>query len=1170
MHLKAVEINGFKSFAEKIQLDFNTGITSIVGPNGSGKSNILDAILWVLGEQSYKNIRAKESLDVIFSGGKNKKPKSVAEVSLYIDNSDRVLPLEIDDIKVTRRLYKTGENQYLINDEKARLKDISELFLDTGVGKSAYSVIGQGKVERIISSSSKEIKEIIEEAAGIKKVKIRKTESEKKLEKVQGEIEKIDLIIGELEESKNRVEKQAEKALKYIELQNERDSLAKGIYERELELNTLRLNRVNETLEGLKSGIEEYQKNFEYSEEKLEKANSERESLNEDIEAMSQKNIDLKKDIDKIINDRTIFTERIKSYERELTEKKKSLSKVEEKLLEKEKELGALEIKKSVTTEELAAQESENIKFELFISEKEEIKSENELSLNMKRDKLMSLEVDRLKFINETENTSRRMKSSFSKIETLKEETEEYKTKISENSLETGKKEKEHREKETEYNGIDSKTQAMEKKITEVSLSMNKVYNKMRETDYNLKMHNTKLENLVKLDENNEGFYKGVKEILNSNIEGVEGAFISLVNIPERYERAIEAAIPGNLQDILVKDSRTAKNCISFLKDKKAGRASFLAFDTIKIGKESKAPNEKGVLGIASELVNFHEKYTPVVNFLLGNLLVVEDMDTALRLSKDNIYRGNIVTVSGELLSGRGRITGGENIRSASAQIFERKKEIKKLTEVVEKLEADYKTQEKEYNTLASLMEKTEEELTAIDDLKEKLRIDVKKLTELLEDLKSKEEKLVKGMNIVEMEIKEEELYISEYRKQEKNAKGKKLEIEDVMAKLRSTIDQDNKSVLQLKDEIEAIKNDFSDKKISYLNNKEKLKQIQRELYREKELQKEMEGQKKLLSERVEKLCDGIEELSEKLDDLEKSFENENVRYEKDFLDIKGKKNRYGELEKEERELIKQVKNIENKIVIENNKLSQEFSKREVLEIELENLRGKFNELMEAEAKPIEGDLKEASERLVKLEVRIKALGIVNLLAIEEFQELKNKYDFILSQRDDLLSSEKSLRELIKDIENIIEMRFFEAYKSINENFGYMCKEILSNSEGKLELTNVENIQETGVELLVKYKNKKRQSITLLSGGEKSMVAVAFIMAIFMYKPSPFTFFDEIEAALDETNTKKLIRKLKEFTDKSQFILITHNKETMKESDTLYGVTMNKEIGESRIISVTM
>ncbi len=1170
MHLKAVEINGFKSFAEKIKLDFNTGITSIVGPNGSGKSNILDAILWVLGEQSYKNIRAKESLDVIFSGGKNKKPKSAAEVSLYIDNSDRILPLEIDDIKVTRRLHKTGENQYLINDSKARLKDISEMFLDTGVGKSAYSVIGQGKVERIISSSSKEIKEIIEEAAGIKKVKIRKIESEKKLEKVQGEIEKIDLIIGEMEENKNRVEKQAEKALKYRELQNDRDSLAKGIYGRELEISALRLDRINVTVETLQAGIEEHQKNFEYSEKKLEEANREREGLNEDIEAMTQKNIDLKKDIDKIINDKTIFTERVKSYDRELVEKKDSLSKLEEKLLEKERELGSLEIKESVTSEELTSQESENSKFELFISEKEEIKRENELSLNMKRDRLMSLEVDRLKFINETENTSRRMKSSFSKIEALKEETEEYKNKISENSTETGKIEKEHREKETEYKGIDGRVQAMEEKITQVSLSMNKVHSKMRETDYNLKMHTTKLENLVKLDENNEGFYKGVKEILNAGIDGVDGAFISLVSIPEKYERAIEAAIPGNLQDIIVQDSRTAKKCINFLKDKKAGRASFLAFDTIKTGNKAKVPEEKGIVGIAADLLEYHEKYTSVVNFLLGNLLVVEDMDTALRLSKSNAHRGNIVTISGELLSGRGRITGGENLRSASSQIFERKKEIKKLTEIAEKLGSEYKSQEKEYNTLTSLMEKTEEELMTMDDLKEKLRLDVKKLAELLDDMKSKEEKLIKGMKVVEMEIKEEELYISEYKKQEKNAQGKKLEIEEVMDNLRSTIEEDNKKVMKLKDEIESIKNDFSDKKINFLNNKEKLKQIQRELLKEKEMQKEMEGQRNMLSERVEKLYAGIEELSEKLDDLEKSFENENVRYEKEFMDIKSKKNRYHELEKEERELIKQVKNIENKIVIENNKLSQEFSKKGNLEIEIENLKGKLHELEEAEAKSVEGDLKEATERLMKLEVRIKALGPVNLLAIEEFQELKTKYDFVLSQRNDLMSSEKSLRELIKDIESIIEMKFFEAYKSINENFGYMCREILSNSEGKLELTNMENLQETGVELLVKYRNKKRQSITLLSGGEKSMVAVAFIMAIFMYKPSPFTFFDEIEAALDETNTKKLIRKLKEFTDKSQFILITHNKETMKESDTLYGVTMNKEIGESRIISVTM
>lgn len=1170
MHLKAVEVNGFKSFAEKITLDFNTGITSIVGPNGSGKSNILDAILWVLGEQSYKNIRAKESLDVIFSGGKNKKPKSIAEVSLYIDNSDRVLPMEIDDIKITRKLHKTGENNYLINDSKARLKDISELFLDTGVGKSAYSVIGQGKVERIISSSSKEIKEIIEEAAGIKKVKLRKNESEKKLEKVQSEIEKINLIIGEMEENKNRVEKQAEKALKYRELQKDRDSLSKGIYGRELEISGLRLERINKTVEELQNEIKNDQNDFESSEKKLEEVNVEREGLNENIETMTQKNIELKKDIDKIINDRTIFRERVNSYERELDEKKEASLKLDKKLLEKEKEIGNLHIKESIISEELGGQESENSKFETVINEKEEIKRERELALNIKKDNLMNLEVDRLKFINETENTSRRMKSSKTKIESLKEETEEYRGKVSENQQEIEKTVKDHEKKETEYRGIDGKTQTMEEKVTQISLDMNKIYKDMRETDYKLKTNGTKLENLVKLDANNEGFYKGVKEVLNAGIDGVEGAFISLITIPERYERAIEAAIPGNLQDIIVHDSRTAKKCIEYLREKRAGRASFLAFDTIKTGNPKKAPEGKGIIGIAGNLMKYPEKYRKIVEFLLGNLLVVEDMDTALKISKSNAHRGNIVTLSGELLSGRGRITGGENLRSPSSQIFERKKEIKKLKEVVEVLKLEYSKEDKEYKRLSALMEKTEEELMSMDDLKEKLRIEVKKIAELLGDLKSKGEKLQKSMKIVEMEIKEEELYISEYEKQEKNAHGKKLEVEEVMNKLRETIEEESKEVLKLKDSIENVKNDFSDKKIAYLNNKEKLKQLQREINKEKEGFEELKKEGILLSERIEKLSGAIKDIGIKLEELEKSFQNENVRYEKEFMDIKSKRDRYHLLEKEERELIKQVKTIENKIVIKNSRLSQEISKRESLEIAIENLKGKLHELAEIEAEVVEGDLKDASDRLVKLEVRLKALGTVNLLAIEEFQDIKKKYDFVLIQRDDLLNSEKSLRELIKDIENIIELKFLEAYKSINENFGYMCKEILSNSEGRLELTNTDNIQETGVELLVKYKNKKRQSITLLSGGEKSMVAVAFIMAIFMYKPSPFTFFDEIEAALDETNTKKLIRKLKEFTDKSQFILITHNKETMKESDTLYGVTMNKEIGESRIISVTM
>jgi len=1170
MHLKSVEVNGFKSFAEKVKVDFDTGITSIVGPNGSGKSNILDATLWVLGEQSYKNIRAKESTDVIFSGGKNRKPKNTAEVSLYIDNSDGTLPIEETDVKVTRKLHRTGENEYLINNRKARLKDINELFMDTGVGKSAYSVIGQGKVERIISSSSKEIRGIIEEAAGIKKVKVRKGEAEKKLEKVQGEVEKIDLIIGELEDNKNKIEKQAGKALKYRELSQEKDLLAKGINKVELADTDRNIEKLEKMIRELREDIENQQKNFVESEVKLEEINSYREKLSTEVERLSESNTDLKRDIDKIVNDRTLFTERKKSYERELKEKEDAKVSVEEKYKLKEKLIEDIGIKAELLVEEIEAQEKENNNFDSVIEEKNKEKRDLEIDLNIKKDKLMTFEVDRLKYMSDMENNVKRMKSSQSKISELLSEIEDYKGQIEGNNKKVLEQKEGLAKKELEYNGIDARLEKLEETVGKISQEMNGAYEVMREADYNLKRHGGKLDNLKKLEANNEGFYKGVKEVLNSDISGVEGALISLVNIPEEYERAIEAAIGGNLQDIIVRDSDVAKRCIALLKERRAGRASFLALDTVRGGRKADRPSDPGIVGIGSDLLEYDRRYDRVVEMLLGNLLVVDKMDTAVRISKKNLHRGNIVTLQGELVSSRGRITGGENLKSVSSQIFERKKEIKKLEKIVAEHRAKHEKAEQVHNTLSEKMESTEEKLIALDDLKEKLKGDVKTDRELLEDIKRAGEKLLKNLKIVELEEREERLYITEYMELEKNAKGKRGEVENLMDQLRQEIQSEGERAARIRDEIDKLKDDFSDKKIRFLNNKESLKQTEREGERQKSELQEVSEQREIILKRIRSLGDGIGELSDKLKNLELSYEDENVRYQKEFMEIKEKRSEYNLLEKEEREFIKKVKDIENKIVLGNTKLSTELEKHEKLNVKKAKLQDTAETLAEVGDEAVIENLELSREELLKLEARIKNLGIVNLLAIEEFEEVKAKFEFISTQRKDLLTSEKSLRELIKDIESVVEMRFLEAYKSINENFGYMCREILNNSEGKLELTDPENTLDTGIELMVKFKNKKRQSITLLSGGEKSMVAVAFIMGIFMYKPSPFTFFDEIEAALDEANTKRLIGKLKEFTDRSQFILITHNKETMRESDTLYGVTMNKDIGESRILSVKM
>ncbi|MDY2801236.1 MAG: AAA family ATPase, partial [Fusobacterium mortiferum] len=572
MFLKAVEIFGFKSFGERVYIEFNRGLTSIVGPNGSGKSNILDAVLWVLGEQSYKNIRAKESSDVIFSGGKDKKAMNFAEVSLYIDNSDSFLAVENDEIKITRKLHSTGENEYFINDSKSRLKDIANLFLDTGVGKSAYSVIGQGKVERIISSSSKEIKSIIEEAAGIKKFQGQKNEAVKNLENVDTELEKIDLILNEVGENRDKVEKQAGKAQEYLELKKERDSLAKGIYQCEYNNKNNELDKSNQSKENLDSENNKLQTEFEEIENRLEIIDKEKIELKKYIEENGNKNQELKREIESKEKEKVRISERCASYKREIEERESRVTAGESKIEEKKKSLAELDKESLLVAQKIELLSEENQIFEKEIKDLEKSKEDFETAREIKKKKVMELELEKMKLINEIENSNRRVRGSTNKINSLKEELEAANKKIfeAEKELVSAKKSKE--EKTLNLENIKGRGEFLEKEISRYSQRMNKLSEIIRSSDYDEKRYSSKLQALLRMEENNEGFFKGVKEILNSKIPGVEGVFISLVNVPEKYMKAIEAGVPGNIQDIIVSTSDVAKKAINILKEKKVGR----------------------------------------------------------------------------------------------------------------------------------------------------------------------------------------------------------------------------------------------------------------------------------------------------------------------------------------------------------------------------------------------------------------------------------------------------------------------------------------------------------------------------------------------------------------------------------------------------------------------
>ena len=1168
MYLKAVEINGFKSFGEKVYIDFNRGITSIVGPNGSGKSNILDAVLWVLGEQSYKNIRAKESQDVIFSGGKEKKAATKAEVSLIIDNSDRYLDFDNDIVKITRRIHITGENEYLINDSKSRLKEIGNLFLDTGIGKTAYSVIGQGKVERIINSSPKEIKNIIEEAAGIKKLQANRLEAQKNLGNIEVNLDKVEFILNETRENKNKIEKQAELAQKYIDLKDEKSSLAKGIFITELEQKEKNLVE-NEDIK-IKSEEEcsVLQEKFDKTLNRLTTIDLEKEEVKKQKILIDSRNKELKDVISTKETEQAVTRERLDNFKKDKLLKEEYSLHLENKIEKKLEEINTLIAKKEELSKNILEMEAANKEFERKINELEAIKVEKTDLIESRNKKIRDLELEKQLSSNEIENNERKLKSSLDEVETLKKELDETTKKELVNNEEKDLLNSQIEAKQEELTKTEERNEFLVNQLSEISKTINKLSQDIREYEYQEKTSSGKLEALVRMEENNEGFFKSVKEVLNSGISGIDGVLISLIKFDDKLAKAIEAAVSGNLQDIIVEDKEVAKKCIAFLTERKLGRASFLALDTIKVSRREFKGNMPGVLGLAADLVSAEDKYKKVVDFVFGGLLIVENIDVATDILNKNIFAGNIVTISGELVSSRGRITGGENQKSSINQIFERKKEIKVLEEKVSNLKSKIVEESKRREDLSIKLENYENEIDKIDSLEDSIRKKIELLKKDFENLSEKSERISKELRNIKFNIDDAEKYKTSYQDRINSSVSNIEEIEKHINSLRKDLEADELTLKETLANIDELNKQFSDTRIIFLNNKNSIEQYERDIISKENENSDLKEEKEKNSNVVMELSQNIEELEKNEEQLQKEIEEHIKIYNSENRDIEVLNERENNLSNEERELSKDKSKLETDLLHSNDRLEKITEVIEKIKTDIENINEKLTELTDITAKAVEVEkLKASKDYLRSLENKINNFGDVNLLAINEFKELKEKYDYLARERDDVVKSRKQVMDLIQEIDERIHEDFHTTYENINENFNKMCEETIRNTEGRLNIINPEDFDNCGIEIFVKFKNKKKQPLSLLSGGEKSMVAIAFIMAIFMYKPSPFTFLDEIEAALDEKNTKNLLGKLRDFTDKSQFILITHNKETMKESDSIFGVTMNKEIGISKIVS---
>lgn len=1207
MYLKALELTGFKSFANKTIVEFDSGITSIVGPNGSGKSNILDAILWVLGEQSYKNIRAKESSDIIFSGGKNKKPKSMAEVSLIIDNGDRYLDIDFSEVKITRRTFKTGENEYLINNKKSRLKDIHTLFMDTGIGKQAYSIIGQGRVERIIGSSPKELKEIIEEAAGVKRAKIEKDESEKKLQDLKNEIEKIDYVEKDLKHRVDYLKIEQEKAKLFREYSKKIDVHKFMVLEYGVNEKTSLKYEYEEKSQEVREELERGEKTFSEKQAELEKTNEIRVELQENLKNKKNernKNFEnlemLKEEYSKLVNQNS-------NLETEANEKARRKGILEKDIEEKEKILNDSKSELELMTKDLAEKEREKNELEAKVKGVKRKSDEIALELKERTQKNSNFEVDKIKVAGENEDLEKRVfgatnenKRQIAEKMGLEDEFDRISQEKKAYEVQKSEKEKQKFEREQKIQKLNEKTDELRKEYSEINKKKN-------ESSYKLENFQVRKKAIANAIEKNETFNQSMKYILNEKIDGVIGAFVNLIDVPAGFEEAVQTLSGGMFRDIVVRDSEIGKKCIEILKRKKLGRASFLPVEDIRVSKinenlpviekilqksnfQNRMPQEEiqniisntkgknGIIDFARNIVKADKKFVnenieKVIQFVYGNSVVVENLEVGTELLKKG-FNDRIVTLEGDIITSRGRMTGGHSFKGKD-EILERKKELKHLEGEIEENKKDLDKFEKKLSEIVLEAEKVGKEKEEEEKLFENFKNDYQSFNENYDDFSIKFSRKQREINTLNYEISESRKFILE-----KETKIK--ENLELIQNIEKCIEENNLKMENLREELKKLENidefiqrlNVADKEYEVLkvrtdNNKNRFGEIEadyRKLLKEKAELIEFEKRKDLLgSELIGKISKLKSEIGEN-EKNRKSIFGEIQEIEKEIQKV----------EVSERKLIAEIKGIEMNILKYKNEYEKIIEKITRNNSELEFQTSEFKELENDEILNDEEYFEIASEeeladikrKLASNERSRMNIGAVNMASIEEYEHENERYQSIAAQKKDLLESRESLLGFIREIEEEVTSKFFMAYEQINKNFQYMCETILNGAKGILKMTDPENLLTTGLELSVKYKNKPEQTLLLLSGGEKSMLAVSFIMAIFMFKPSPFTFFDEIEAALDEKNTKKIVELLHQFINKSQFILITHNKETMKGSHRLYGVTMNKEIGETKIVSV--
>ncbi|BFT73105.1 chromosome segregation protein SMC [Paenibacillus sp. P36] len=1181
MFLKRIELSGFKSFADRTELEFVRGITAVVGPNGSGKSNISDGIRWVLGEQSAKSLRGGKMEDVIFAGSDARRAVNYGEVSLTLDNTSQSLPLDFNEVTVTRRVHRSGESEYLINKQPCRLKDITELFMDTGIGKEAYSIIGQGRIEEILSTKSEDRRGIFEEASGIVKYKSRKKEAEKKLSDTEQNLLRIHDLVSELEDQIEPLREQSEKAIRYKELRETLKSSEIAMYVHQIDQIYISWNEALQKLEKLVKEQTELSTIVNQHDAHLEKHRWETRRLEEELEKLQESLLVLSEEFEKCEGHGEVLKERKKNYAANFQQLSSTIALQEQRKIDKEAEIseqrekiiqiGAqlFEFQAKLTAEE---QRLLGVNGGISSSPEDQLKGELLETLNR-----MAQARNEIRYAEQqTESIGRRLERLDDERQKWAEQREKITVRKQELTLKLETTVKEIEDTRQQYVQL---TQSMKNKqgLLDDALGM------VRKWEQKLDALTSRRDTMKEMANDYDGFMQGVKEVLKAksrkDLRGIRGAVAELVKVPADVEIAIETALGGALQNIVVETEADGREAIAFLKRRQMGRATFLPMNVIR--GRSISDNEinslrsaKGFVGIAVDLVSFDSTYQNIFSSLLGNVVVAQTLEDANHIAAKAQYRYRVVTLEGDVVNPGGSMTGG-SLQKKSTNLLGRQRQI-------EELDNEIKHSEQQLSGLrgqTSVMKREiTDEMMAVEQLRqlgEQKRIEEQQIRAELNPLEAENRTVEEQLSLDSQDrgaLLEEQADLGR-RKTESEAALAELQEEE--ASLQQAIrdaESSRKASESEKEELQGQLTDLKVKVASISQEKQSLQDQQRRLQQDlSESDREMEMNRGLLQQLEQDMS---------------ALEQETVLQVELLNDLKLKKQQCTEsidFKRAERtEWLQKLEQEENETRAQRVQLKQveeSLHQTEVrvtrLDVELENLLKKLGEEYELsyelakERYPVPEDIQGTQSKVREIKREIASLGEVNLGAIEEFARISERYEFLSAQKNDLIEAKTTLYQVIREMDQEMSKRFKTTFDAIRSHFGVVFSKLFGGGRADLILSEPENMLDTGIEIVAQPPGKKLQNLQLLSGGERALTAIALLFSIIRVKPVPFCVLDEVEAALDEANVSRFAEYLREFSEMTQFIVVTHRKGTMEEADVLYGVTM-QEGGVSKLVSVRL